>query len=130
MFSPSFEGLLNIVIVRNCVIVKLTFLLCLFNSFVTPYPPNTYRDLDICNHWNGRRHFLELGERGDLHARNVTTSAFRVRNVKLYFSRDNLIKQNLTNKLLIDFIDYTFCTVLCKWKFVEKSFGSGLLVPV
>ncbi|XP_053954594.1 uncharacterized protein LOC128860852 isoform X1 [Anastrepha ludens] len=41
------------------------------------YPSNTFRDLDICNHWNGRRHFLELGERGDLHARNVTTSAFR-----------------------------------------------------
>ena len=42
------------------------------------YPSNNYRDLDICNHWNGRRHFLELGERGELHARNVTTSAYRV----------------------------------------------------
>ncbi|XP_037810549.1 uncharacterized protein LOC119602848 isoform X2 [Lucilia sericata] len=76
MFSQSLKGL-NIVIVRNCVIVKVTFILCFLNSFVTAYPPNTYRDLDICNHWNGRRHFLELGERGDLHARNVTTSAFR-----------------------------------------------------
>ncbi|EDV96708.1 GH16413 [Drosophila grimshawi] len=41
------------------------------------YPANSYRDLDICNHWNGRRHFLELGERGELHARNVSTTAYR-----------------------------------------------------
>ncbi|KAH8397513.1 hypothetical protein KR222_008702, partial [Zaprionus bogoriensis] len=44
---------------------------------VVAYPTNSYRDLDICNHWNGRRHFLELGERGELHARNVSTTAFR-----------------------------------------------------
>uniref|UniRef100_A0A1A9WRA4 CUB domain-containing protein n=1 Tax=Glossina brevipalpis TaxID=37001 RepID=A0A1A9WRA4_9MUSC len=54
------------------------FLILLLLSVAETYPPNNnYRDLDICNHWNGRRHFLELGERGDLHARNVTTSAFR-----------------------------------------------------
>lgn len=47
-------------------------------AVVSGYPSSTYRDLDICNHWNGRRHFLELGERGELHARNVTTSAYRV----------------------------------------------------
>uniref|UniRef100_W8B6K8 CUB domain-containing protein n=1 Tax=Ceratitis capitata TaxID=7213 RepID=W8B6K8_CERCA len=52
-------------------------LICVSVVSVNGYPSNTFRDLDICNHWNGRRHFLELGERGDLHARNVTTSAFR-----------------------------------------------------
>ncbi|XP_011186911.1 uncharacterized protein LOC105214907 isoform X2 [Zeugodacus cucurbitae] len=61
--------------------VKLTFTMLLLVAYnavpVNGYPANTFRDLDICNHWNGRRHFLELGERGDLHARNVTTSAFR-----------------------------------------------------
>lgn len=81
MFFQSFNERLNIVRFRNCVIVQLTVVLYFLNTFVAAYPPNTYRDLDICNHWNGRRHFLELGERGDLHARNVTTSAFRVRNV-------------------------------------------------
>lgn len=45
---------------------------------VAAYPGNSHRDLDICSHWNGRRHFLELGEKGDLHARNVSASAFRV----------------------------------------------------
>lgn len=83
MISQSLQGL-NIAFNRNRFFAKLTVILCFFNCFVTAYPPNTYRDLDICNHWNGRRHFLELGERGDLHARNVTTSAFRVRNVKFY----------------------------------------------
>ncbi|XP_068142313.1 LOW QUALITY PROTEIN: uncharacterized protein Culd [Drosophila tropicalis] len=39
---------------------------------------NGYRDLDICNHWNGRRHFLELGSPpGELHARNVSNTAYR-----------------------------------------------------
>ncbi|XP_069968231.1 uncharacterized protein Culd isoform X4 [Bactrocera oleae] len=61
--------------------VTFTFTMLLFVGYISVpvngYPSNTFRDLDICNHWNGRRHFLELGERGDLHARNVTTSAFR-----------------------------------------------------
>lgn len=33
------------------------------------------RDLDICSHWNGRRQFLEMGDRGDLHAQNVSISS-------------------------------------------------------
>ncbi|XP_034659606.1 uncharacterized protein LOC117895798 isoform X1 [Drosophila subobscura] len=43
------------------------------------YPASaSYRDLDICNHWDGRRHFLELGSpAGELHARNVTNTAYR-----------------------------------------------------
>lgn len=78
MFTLSFKGS-DIVCARvRWNTVKITVVLCFLNFFVTAYPPNTYKDLDICNHWNGRRHFLELGERGDLHARNVTTSAFRV----------------------------------------------------
>ncbi|XP_073836756.1 CUB and LDLa domain isoform X2 [Musca autumnalis] len=66
---------LNIVTVlyRNVALIAV----CLLSSVVAAYPSNTYKDLDICNHWNGRRHFLELGERGELHARNVTTSAYR-----------------------------------------------------
>lgn len=58
----------------------LGYLLALFSwpARGVAYPANSYRDLDICNHWNGRRHFLELGERGELHARNVSTTAFRV----------------------------------------------------
>ncbi|XP_030371836.1 uncharacterized protein LOC115622124 isoform X2 [Scaptodrosophila lebanonensis] len=55
----------------------LAYLLALSNWGSEAYPANSYRDLDICNHWNGRRHFLELGERGELHARNVSTTAFR-----------------------------------------------------
>ncbi|XP_055915125.1 uncharacterized protein LOC129948234 isoform X2 [Eupeodes corollae] len=48
-----------------------------FKDASSAYSGNSHRELDICSHWNGRRHFLELGERGDLHARNVTTSAYR-----------------------------------------------------
>lgn len=33
------------------------------------------RNLDICSHWNGRRQFLEMGDRGDLHAQNVSISS-------------------------------------------------------
>ncbi|KAH8365913.1 hypothetical protein KR093_007304 [Drosophila rubida] len=56
----------------------LAYLLALFSwPGNNAFPANSYRDLDICNHWNGRRHFLELGERGELHARNVSTTAFR-----------------------------------------------------
>ncbi|XP_037939940.1 uncharacterized protein LOC119672861 isoform X2 [Teleopsis dalmanni] len=60
-------------------IVLLLLCECLFKciSHCLAYPANNYHDLDICNYWNGRRYFLELGERGDLHARNVTTSAYR-----------------------------------------------------
>lgn len=66
-------------VLRNWTIVKVAvFVLCLSSSVVAAYPSTTYKDLDICNHWNGRRHFLEMGERGELHARNVTTSAYRV----------------------------------------------------
>uniref|UniRef100_A0A0K8WBP5 CUB domain-containing protein n=1 Tax=Bactrocera latifrons TaxID=174628 RepID=A0A0K8WBP5_BACLA len=66
-------------LLAKCVNFTLTILLLVgyVSVPVNGYPSNTFRDLDICNHWNGRRHFLELGERGDLHARNVTTSAFR-----------------------------------------------------
>uniref|UniRef100_T1PEH9 Low-density lipoprotein receptor domain class A n=1 Tax=Musca domestica TaxID=7370 RepID=T1PEH9_MUSDO len=69
---------LNIFVVlkRTYVNIAVVFV-CLLSSVVAAYPSNTYKDLDICNHWNGRRHFLELGERGELHARNVTTSAYR-----------------------------------------------------
>lgn len=35
-------------------------------------------DSDICGHWNGRRHFLELGDRGELHAKSLTSSYARV----------------------------------------------------
>ncbi|XP_034484194.1 uncharacterized protein LOC117789213 isoform X2 [Drosophila innubila] len=55
----------------------LAYVLTLISWPSQAYPVNSYRDLDICNHWNGRRHFLELGERGELHARNVSTTAFR-----------------------------------------------------
>ncbi|KAH8303010.1 hypothetical protein KR044_013177 [Drosophila immigrans] len=55
----------------------LAYVLALFSWPGDAFPANSYRDLDICNHWNGRRHFLELGERGELHARNVSTTAFR-----------------------------------------------------
>ncbi|KAM8709232.1 hypothetical protein ACLKA7_016098 [Drosophila subpalustris] len=55
----------------------LAYVLTLISWRGEAYPANSYRDLDICNHWNGRRHFLELGERGELHARNVSTTAFR-----------------------------------------------------
>jgi len=58
----------------------LAYVLTLISWPGEAYPANSYRDLDICNHWNGRRHFLELGERGELHARNVSTTAFRVSN--------------------------------------------------
>lgn len=56
----------------------LAYVLALSSWPGAAYPANSYRDLDICNHWNGRRHFLELGERGELHARNVSTTAYRV----------------------------------------------------
>lgn len=52
-------------------------ILTVLKSANSAYSGNSHRDLDICSHWNGRRHFLELGERGDLYARNVTTSAYR-----------------------------------------------------
>ncbi|XP_055841767.1 uncharacterized protein LOC129908945 isoform X2 [Episyrphus balteatus] len=52
-------------------------ILAILKDAKSAYSGNSHRDLDICSHWNGRRHFLELGERGDLHARNVTTSAYR-----------------------------------------------------
>ncbi|ALC43877.1 CG17352 [Drosophila busckii] len=55
----------------------LAYLLALISWPGAAYPASSYRDLDICNHWNGRRHFLELGERGELHARNVSTTAYR-----------------------------------------------------
>ncbi|XP_064542218.1 uncharacterized protein Culd isoform X1 [Drosophila montana] len=55
----------------------LAYVLALSSWPSAAYPANSYRDLDICNHWNGRRHFLELGERGELHARNVSTTAYR-----------------------------------------------------
>ncbi|XP_034106579.1 uncharacterized protein LOC117569506 isoform X1 [Drosophila albomicans] len=55
----------------------LAYVLALFSWPGNAFPANSYRDLDICNHWNGRRHFLELGERGELHAKNVSTTAFR-----------------------------------------------------
>ncbi|XP_030567182.1 uncharacterized protein LOC115767151 isoform X1 [Drosophila novamexicana] len=55
----------------------LAYVLALSSWPGAAYPANSYRDLDICNHWNGRRHFLELGERGELHARNVSTTAYR-----------------------------------------------------
>ncbi|XP_020816929.1 uncharacterized protein LOC110190668 isoform X2 [Drosophila serrata] len=59
----------------------LAYIFCLF-CWHTPgaaYPAsNSYRDLDICNHWDGRRHFLELGSPpGELHARNVSYTAYR-----------------------------------------------------
>ncbi|XP_061389118.1 uncharacterized protein LOC133324254 [Musca vetustissima] len=67
-----------IAVVNRAVNFNITLIVvCLISSVVAAYPSNTYKDLDICNHWNGRRHFLELGERGELHARNVTTSAYR-----------------------------------------------------
>lgn len=76
--------------------VTFTFTMLLFVGYISVpvngYPSNTFRDLDICNHWNGRRHFLELGERGDLHARNVTTSAFRVCN---YFVSSVVLSMNI-----------------------------------
>lgn len=56
----------------------LAYVLALVSWPGSAYPTNSYRDLDICNHWNGRRHFLELGERGELHARNVSNTAYRV----------------------------------------------------
>ncbi|KAM7358950.1 CUB and LDLa domain isoform 3-T3 [Cochliomyia hominivorax] len=102
-FYQSFKKGLNIVCVRNCIIVKLLVFLYFLNFFVTAYPPNTYRDLDICNHWNGRRHFLELGERGDLHARNVTTSAFRVRNTTLYAPQSSINGNSLKNRSNLDY---------------------------
>ncbi|TDG52862.1 hypothetical protein AWZ03_000405 [Drosophila navojoa] len=55
----------------------LAYVLALVSWPGSAYPTNSYRDLDICNHWNGRRHFLELGERGELHARNVSNTAYR-----------------------------------------------------
>uniref|UniRef100_A0A1B0AYA5 CUB domain-containing protein n=1 Tax=Glossina palpalis gambiensis TaxID=67801 RepID=A0A1B0AYA5_9MUSC len=77
MFIFPHKGLVRQHFIRIGWLLQI-FLILLLLSVAETYPPNNnYRDLDICNHWNGRRHFLELGERGDLHARNVTTSAFR-----------------------------------------------------
>ncbi|XP_017129511.1 uncharacterized protein LOC108147474 isoform X1 [Drosophila elegans] len=57
----------------------LAYVICLLCWPGAAYPASSsYRDLDICNHWDGRRHFLELGSpAGELHARNVTTTAYR-----------------------------------------------------
>ncbi|XP_017109937.2 uncharacterized protein Culd isoform X1 [Drosophila bipectinata] len=57
----------------------LVYLVCLICWPGDAYPAsNSYRDLDICNHWDGRRHFLELGSpAGELHARNVSNTAYR-----------------------------------------------------
>ncbi|XP_013112094.2 uncharacterized protein LOC106090460 isoform X1 [Stomoxys calcitrans] len=76
--DPGLKKLRNIFVV-NQIFVNVAVVVCLLLSLslAAAYPSNNYKDLDICNHWNGRRHFLELGERGELHARNVTTSAYR-----------------------------------------------------
>ncbi|KAH8379418.1 hypothetical protein KR009_004890 [Drosophila setifemur] len=58
----------------------LAYVACLLGwPALNAYPAsNSYRDLDICNHWDGRRHFLELGSpAGELHARNVSNTAYR-----------------------------------------------------
>ncbi|XP_055388255.1 uncharacterized protein LOC129616647 isoform X3 [Condylostylus longicornis] len=49
---------------------------CEISKLASTYSINSPREWDICSHWNGRRHFLELGERGELHARNVSASNY------------------------------------------------------
>lgn len=70
----------------------LAYVICLLCWPGEAYPASSsYRDLDICNHWDGRRHFLELGSpAGEVHARNVTTTAYRV-SVFTSFSRRDLV---------------------------------------
>ncbi|XP_075161919.1 CUB and LDLa domain isoform X2 [Haematobia irritans] len=75
--NPGMKELYRIVVLNKIFVNVVVIVSVLSSSLVIAYPSNTYKDLDICNHWNGRRHFLELGERGELHARNVTTSAYR-----------------------------------------------------
>jgi len=73
----------------------VAYVICLICWRGEAYPAsNSYRDLDICNHWDGRRHFLELGSpAGELHARNVTTTAYRV-SVSASGSRKDWVRNN------------------------------------
>lgn len=121
---------------------------CLLSSVVAAYPSNTYKDLDICNHWNGRRHFLELGERGELHARNVTTSAYRVGYFETLLFAIWIIKRHQT--IFQNFPEYpvfigliNFLSILGQWsdgwcqhqfkwcqQCLETPFQFGFLVSV
>lgn len=49
-------------------------LVLLINSTLIKALPQLYRTNEICDQNNGRRHYLELGDHGDLRATNITVS--------------------------------------------------------
>lgn len=60
------------------IFILIFLILILYTTNLVNCSSNSHRGSDICSHWNGRRHFLELGERGELHAFNVSASGIRV----------------------------------------------------